>query len=149
MSTSKINRVTGTTKTSTVKVGAKKETPAVSFFDLLQDKDEDRQKRHLEEILRIVDEKGKKLGENRTVESLMEYKNMVKGFIEEAVEYGLKIEERRGFSRGGRSRVLRTVAAIDEKLLELTDLIIKQEEKNLGILKKVGEIKGLLVNLYL
>ena len=145
----KISRVSSAAKSAPSKVGAKKETPAISFLDLLQEKDEDRQKRQLDELLKSVEEKGKRLGESRTVESLLEYKNMVKGFIEEAVAFGLKIEERRGFSRGGRSRVLRAVSAIDDKLLELTDLIINQEEKNLNILKKVGEIKGLLVNLYL
>lgn len=74
---------------------------------------------------------------------------MVKGFVEEAVNFGLRIEERRGLSRSTRSKVLRVVSAVDEKLLELTDIIIAQEESKLNILKKVGEIQGLLVNLYL
>lgn len=146
--TMKVNKVSSASK-SVGKTVKKSEVPSVSFLDLLQDKDEDQTRRHLEEILATIEEKGKKLTESRTVESLMDYKAMVKGFIEEAVEHGLKIDERRGFSRGGRSRVLRTVSAIDQKLLELTDMIIKQEEKQINLLKKVGEIKGLLVNLYL
>ena len=43
--------------------------------------------------------------------------------------------------------MMRTVAEIDAKLVELTNLIIKREHKELGVLKKIGEIQGLLVNL--
>lgn len=96
-----------------------------------------------------MDEKGKALVENRTVETLYEYKSMVKQFIEEAVEVGLKISERRGYGRHGRNKILKTVDNIDEKLLQLTDLVLQKESKHINILSKVGEIKGLLVNLYL
>jgi uncharacterized protein YaaR (DUF327 family) len=41
------------------------------------------------------------------------------------------------------------VSAVDQKLLELTDIIIAQEESKIKILQKVGEIQGLLVNIYL
>jgi uncharacterized protein len=125
------------------------EVSKVSFLEILEVKDDERTQRHLEELLRHVEEKGRRLAEQRTVEALFEYKKMVKGFIEEAVEFGLSIDEKRGFSRGGRSRILKTVSAVDQKLLELTDIIVAQEAKNLNILKRVGEIKGMLVNLYL
>lgn len=145
----KINKTSSSAKISANSKASVSEAPKVSFLEILELKDDDRTKKHLEDLLQYVEEKGKKLSENRTVEALFEYKKMVKSFIEEAVEFGLKIDEKRGFSRGGRTRILKTVSAIDNKLLELTDVIMKQEEKNLNILKKVGEIKGLLVNIYL
>lgn len=145
--TRKVGSATGVSASRNLDAPSKVER--VSFLDVLDQKDDERRKKNLDELLHHVDEKGKALSERRTVESLYEYKNMVKGFIEEAVEYGLKIDERRGFSKGGRSRVLKTVSAIDAKLLELTDIMIKQEEKNINILRKVGEIKGMLISLYL
>jgi uncharacterized protein YaaR (DUF327 family) len=122
----------------------------ISFKELLDHAEDDsRQKEMLDEMMEKINEKGKDLIETRTVESLFEYKEMVKGFVEEAVTFGLRIEERRGMSRSTRSKVLRVVSAVDSKLLELTDIIIAQEESKIKILQKVGEIQGLLVNIYL
>lgn len=119
----------------------------ISFTEILAEKDYDSQKEALEQALQEIDEKGKSLVEERTVENLYEYKNMIRGFLEEAVNKGLELKERRGFTRTGRTKVLRTVAEIDKKLLDLTDLILKREGKEINLLKKVGEIKGLLVDL--
>ena len=44
--------------------------------------------------------------------------------------------------------MFKIVKVIDEKLLDLTDEIIAKEKKGLDILKCVGEIQGLLVNIY-
>lgn len=131
----------------------KKETPVigrVSFQEILAEENDDERRRQLmQELLEEVDKKGRDLVENRTVESLFAYKNLVKSFIEEAVDYGLKIAEKRGYGRAGRTKILRAVENVDEKLLQLTDLVLQKESKHINILSKVGEIKGLLVNLYL
>ena len=147
----KVNRVskTGATK---VKMPTREteRVNKISFKELLDHSEDDhRQKEMLDEMMSQIQEKGQDLIESRTVESLFEYRDMVKGFVEEAVKYGLRIEERRGLSRSTRSKVLRVVSAVDKKLLELTDIILAQEESKIKILKKVGEIQGLLVNIYL
>jgi uncharacterized protein YaaR (DUF327 family) len=41
------------------------------------------------------------------------------------------------------------VETVDEKLSELTDELMKKEESSIDILGKVGEIKGLLINIYM
>lgn len=147
----KVRRSSGPSMTpSAIKAHGKEEIPKITFSEILADhNDEERRKQLLQQLLDEVDEKGKELVENRTVESLYEYKNMVKRFIEEAVEVGLKINERRGFGRQGRNKILRVVENVDEKLLQLTDLVLQKESKHINILSKVGEIKGLLVNIYL
>lgn len=128
---------------------AKVATPSISFLEILEVKEDDKARKMLEEALELIEEKGKNLSDRRTVEALLDYKKMVQSFIKDAVEYGLKVEEKRGFSRGGRGRSLRTVSNIDVRLIELTEAIINQEKKHINILDKVGEIQGLLVNLYL
>lgn len=123
------------------------EKPKISFTEILAFKDYDQQKQELQKALDEIDKKGQALVENRTVENLYAYKDLIKGFIEETVLNGLEIRERRGFSRTGRTKVMRTVAEIDAKMVELTNLIIKREHKEINVLKKVGEIQGLLVNI--
>ncbi|BEP28034.1 YaaR family protein [Helicovermis profundi] len=147
MKISKTKKAKGVGKNTKAK--AKKTVPSISFIEVLSAKEDDDAREKLEEILDVIEEKGKNLYEKRTVESLLDYKKMVKSFIEEAVEFGLKIEEKRGFSRGGRGRILRTVSNIDSKLTQLTDAILKKEKKQINLLEKIGEIQGLLVSIYL
>lgn len=142
----KTGKVSGSAKNTKVSMS---EMPSIRFTEILAQKDYDRQKEELQKALDLIDEKGQKLIENRTIENLFEYKKLIQGFIEEVVNSGIEINERRGFSRVGRAKVLRTVSEVDAKLVELTNLIIKREHKELNVLKKVGEIKGLLVNLLL
>ncbi len=145
MKVKKVSR-SGPQKSTSTK---KSEVPRITFTEILGslENDRDRSKELLDELLQDIESKGKQLIENRTVETLVEYREMIKGFIEEAVEKGYKIEERRGFSRTGRTRVMRTVKEIDKQLVELTNLILGQEKKQIRLLEKVGQIQGLLVNL--
>ena len=148
----KVEKSAKSSKTSTVKVPLTTqvdEKPKISFTEILAVKDYDKQKEELQKALDEIDKKGQALVENRTVENLYAYKDLIKSFIEETVKNGLEIRERRGFSKTGRTKVMRTVAEIDAKLLELTNLIVKREYKEINVLKKVGEIQGLLVNIFI
>ena len=102
----------------------------------------------LTEVLEQINKKGKELVNSRTVENLLEYKKMVKDFIEDAVDFGLKVNARRGYGLSGRTKILRTVSTIDKRLIELTDIIINQEAKGVRLLEKVGQIEGLLINVF-
>lgn len=125
------------------------ETPRITFTEVLAQKDYDSQKRALEQALSEIDKKGKALTEERTIENLYIYKDMIREFIEEVLQNGFEIKERRGFSRAGRTKILRTVSEIDKKLVDLTNIILKREQRELNLLKRVGEIQGLLVDLVL
>jgi uncharacterized protein YaaR (DUF327 family) len=147
----KVKKASGMGQTS--KTTVKTQTPAIgriTFQEVLAgENDDERRRQLLQELLDQVDRTGRELVENRTVESLFAYKNLVKSFIEEAVDFGLKVAEKRGYGRAGRTKVLRTVENIDEKLLQLTDLVLQKESKHISILSKVGELKGLMISLYL
>lgn len=133
----------------TISQSAKPQAVSGVQFSEIMDSNEQRQSReHLEKLLKDIQVEGKKLAEAKTVESLLQYKRLVKGFIEEALNVSLKIEERRGYSRVGRTKALKVISLIDEKLLELTNEFLSAERKNIRLLEKVGELQGLLVNLF-
>ncbi len=142
----KVTRVTQSTGSTPVHRAEPK--GGVSFSELMGDKQEDQSRDEMKQMLKEIEKKGKQLSENRTVEVMLEYKEMIKGFIEQAVNFGLKVEERRGLSRTGRSRMMKVVSMIDEKLVELTDLILDQEKPQIKLLEKIGQLQGLLVNLF-
>ena len=125
-----------------------KAVPRLSFTEILENTEEDKMRQALNEILEEINKKGRELIDKRTVENLLAYKKMVRDFVEDAVDFGLKVNARRGYGLSGRTKILRTVSTIDQRLVELTDIIIKQEKKGVSLLKKVGQIEGLLVNIF-
>lgn len=50
--------------------------------------------------------------------------------------------------RRGRHRVYGIVRLVDEKLDELAQELVKDEKDNLNILSKIGEIRGLLLDIF-
>ena len=91
---------------------------------------------------------GELLAESQTVESLAEYKQLIKDFMKDAVDAALRLEDKRGFNRRGRAKIYKIVEQVDQKLLALTDQVISGEASRLSLLDQVGEIRGLLVNVY-
>ncbi|MDM5296633.1 YaaR family protein [Bacillus pumilus] len=91
---------------------------------------------------------GKKLTKSRNLKDLARFKGLVKRFVKETVDNGLNIETSRSFDLYGNTRTLALVKALDEKLVELTEDMMNQEKPSIDLLERIGEIKGLLINLY-
>ena len=102
----------------------------------------------LEELMKGITLQGERLARYRSFKDLAKYKRLVKDFIKEAVNYGLDLKHSHSFNFQGNSRKLTLVEEIDEKLVALTELVLEQEKRSLGLLDLIGEIKGLLINLY-
>lgn len=143
-------KVENVKKVNTAKVEAKKikEESSISFRELMSTRRSEMDVERLNRLIEDIDDQGKILAQSLTVEDLRDYKKKVKEFMSEAVKYGLKVQQSRGFNRGGRMRMYKTVQKVDEKLLELADAVINKEEKGLKVLNLVGEIRGLLLDLY-
>lgn len=142
-----VNRVS---KTRMNRVEKKDEvaSTSVSFTEVMGKKREDLLHEKMTKMMQDIEDQGKVLAESRTVEDLKKYKRMVKEFMEDAVNNGLKLEEQRGFNRRGRTKVYKIVKEVDSKLIDLTNAVLQKEKSGLDILGMVGEIKGLLINIY-
>jgi uncharacterized protein len=102
----------------------------------------------LNQRMKEIEDQGKKLVNNQTVENLRKYKKMIKDFMDESIKNGLQLDQHRGFNQRGSTKVYTLVKQVDKKLVELTDTVLDKEQKGLSILSLVGEIEGLLINIY-
>ncbi|OLO42797.1 hypothetical protein BTR23_02000 [Alkalihalophilus pseudofirmus] len=123
-------------------------TASVSFSEVMGKQRDEKAYERVHQLMQKIDDQGKVLAETRTVDELRKYKALIKEFMEDAVELGLRLEEKRGFNRRGRTKVYKVVQEVDRKLLDLTNAVLDKQRKGLEILDMVGEIKGLLVNIY-
>ena len=100
-------------------------------------------------LISDIEQQGRRVATSRTFKDLAKFKSLIKKFVEEAVDHGLGVEQERGWNMEGNSRTLSTVQEVDTKLVELTQLVLDKQRNSIDILEKIGEIKGLLINLYI
>ena len=119
-----------------------------SFDSIVTSQTQKLQANQLDELMKGITQQGERLARYRTFKDLAKYKRLVKDFIKEAVNYGLDLKHSHSFNFQGNNRKLTLVEEIDEKLVALTEVVLEQEKRSIGILDLIGEIKGLLINLY-
>jgi uncharacterized protein YaaR (DUF327 family) len=142
-----VNRVE---RASLDKVKSKNNTTSekISFSEVMQQKKDQLHMEKFHRLITDIEDQGKVLAQSQTVEDLREYKKLIKELVDDTIKYGLSLEERRGFNRRGRSKVYKIVEEVDKKVLELTNAVLDKQKTGLELLDMVGEIKGLLINIY-
>lgn len=103
----------------------------------------------LNRLMEHIDKQGQILANQRTFENLLNYKQAVKQFVSEAVRFGLHLSDEQSQNQSGNMKPQQIVKIIDKKLIEIQDQILDNEKEGISTLGLVGEIKGLLVNLYM
>ena len=132
------------------KTEAKEETAksSISFSSVMDSRRTDVTYERLTKKMAEIEAQGAKLADTRSVENLRKYKKMVKDFLDDAVKNGLELKEQRGFSQRGSTKVYKIVKEVDRKLIDLTNEVLDKEKKGLEVLDLVGEIQGMLINIY-
>jgi uncharacterized protein len=142
--------VQGVNKTSFLRLGLKETTSkdSISFNSVMDKKRSDVSLDALNQKMQEIENQGSKLVESRTIENLRKYKKLVKGFLDNAVKNGLDLQEHRGFNYRGSAKAYKLVKEVDKKLVDLTNTVLDKEQGSLDLLGLVGEIKGMLINIY-
>ncbi|MGV3467129.1 MAG: YaaR family protein [Heyndrickxia sp.] len=118
------------------------------FSAIVQKQDEKLQMDQLNKLLSEIESAGEKLAKSRTFKDLAKYKTLVKRFVRETVDFGMNLKQSHTWNQFGEGRKLNIIETIDKQLVELTNDYIQKERPSIDILGKIGEIKGLLINLY-
>lgn len=109
------------------------------------------QKLHSEQITRLLGDistAGDRIARSRNLREMAKFKMLVRRFLKEAVDEGLELKQSHTWNQYGEGRRLKVVQTIDEKLIELAEDLLNEEKTAIELLEKIGEIKGLLINLY-
>lgn len=120
----------------------------LNFGAMVLGEDERMSQERLTQLLTDIDKQGQILARSRAIRDFYSYKNLVKQFMEEAVKYGIALDDRRGMNRRGRSRLYKIVKEVDASLLQLADELLSDQAPMIDLLARIGEIRGMLINLY-
>lgn len=91
---------------------------------------------------------GDKIVKRMDVKDMRRYRTLIKDFMNEIVNRSHKFSRENFLDRRGRHRVYGIVRLVDEKLDELAQELMKEEKDKIAILAKVGEIRGLLLDIF-
>jgi uncharacterized protein len=118
------------------------------FQNVIKSQTEKLQMGELQNLFSDIEKAGERLAKSRNFRDLAKYKLLVKKFLKEVSKNGIGLNKSHTMDIYGESRVLQTIEKIDEKFIELTGELLRNEEENINILSILGEIKGLIINLY-
>ena len=123
--------------------------PNTRFGDLVVKQGSKMQSEQLTRLLGDISTAGERVAKSRNLRELARFKRLVKRFLEETVQHGIETKNAHTWNRFGEGRRLKIVETIDEHLVQLADDLLNEEKETIDLLDKIGEIKGLLVNLYI
>ncbi|MCL2059660.1 MAG: YaaR family protein [Oscillospiraceae bacterium] len=90
---------------------------------------------------------GEKLADKVDIRELRVYKKMVSDFMDEAVGNSRKFSKQSFLDRRGRHKVYAVIKKVNEELDDLTREVLQGEKDRLKILKKLDDIKGLILDI--
>ncbi len=102
----------------------------------------------LQLMMEEITMQGDKIVKRMDVKDMRRYRTLIKDFMNEIVNRSHKFSRENFLDRRGRHRVYGIIRLVDEKLDELAQELVKDERDNISILAKVGEIRGLLLDIF-
>ncbi len=143
----KVNQVTQTAPPEST---AQAQSTDGSFkFTLASHIEEAELQERLSGLMEQITVEGEKLAKRKNLRDMKHYRSLVKEFMNEIINRSHSFSRENFLDRRGRHRVYGIVRLVDQNLDDLAQELMKDEKDNLTILSKIGEIRGLLLDLFM
>lgn len=138
--TAPVNQTIGTTPVDTGDGSFK--------FTLTSAIEEQELQQRLNSLLDDITKQGNLIAQHMDIRDMKKYRGLVKDFLNEVVTRSHKFSRENFLDRKGRHRVYGIVKLVDKNLDELAEELVKDESDHITILDKIGEIAGLLLDIF-
>ena len=99
-------------------------------------------------MIQDITQQGKQIGKKHDIRDMQRYRTLIKGFLNEIVTRSHAFSRENFLDRKGRHRVYGIIRQVDKELDELAQELVKDENDNIAILAKIGQIQGLLLDIF-
>ncbi len=99
-------------------------------------------------MMEDIVQQGKQISKKNDIRDMQRYRLLIKDFLNEVVTRSHAFSRENFLDRRGRHRVYGIIRLIDENLDELAQELVKDERDNISILAKIGQIEGLLLDIF-
>ncbi|EOS74178.1 hypothetical protein C819_03282 [Lachnospiraceae bacterium 10-1] len=124
-----------------------KESDGAFKFSLISHIEENELQARLGALMEEITMQGDKLAKKRDIRDMRKYRGLIKEFMNEIISRSHSFSRENFLDRRGRHRVYGIIRLVDENLDELAQELMKDEQDHLAILSKIGEIRGLLLDI--
>ncbi len=124
-----------------------KESDGAFKFSLISHIEENELQARLGALMEEITMQGDKLAKKRDFRDMRKYRGLIKEFMNEIISRSHSFSRENFLDRRGRHRVYGIIRLVDENLDELAQELMKDEQDHLAILSKIGEIRGLLLDI--
>ena len=91
---------------------------------------------------------GERIAKKKDIKDMRHYRSLIKDFMNEIVSRSHAFSRENFLDRKGRHRVYGIIRLVDQTLDELAEELIKEQKDNLTILQKIGDIRGLILDIF-
>lgn len=119
------------------------------FVDAVEQVERNQSVEDIELLLQRVKEQSERVRKRIDIQELVEYKRRVKSFLDHCVKHAMKFERDSHLDRYGNHKIYAIVKRVNEELDTLTQMVLAEEKEAIKILKKLDEVQGLLLDVYM
>lgn len=102
----------------------------------------------LEAMLKDITKQGELIARHMDIRDMKKYRGQIKEFLNEIINRSHKFSRENFLDRRGRHRVYGIIRLVDSNLDELAQELCEEEKDHIKILSKIGEITGLLLDIF-
>lgn len=102
----------------------------------------------LNTLMEEITMQGDRIAKRKDIRDMKKYRGLIKDFMNEIINRSHQFSRENFLDRRGRHRVYGIIRLVDQTLDELAQELVKDEKDNLTILAKIGEIRGLLLDIF-
>ena len=101
----------------------------------------------IDALMTDITVQGELIAKHMNISDMRKYRGLIREFMNEVVYRSHKFSRENFLDRKGRHRVYGIIRLIDNNLDELAQELVKEEKNHITILEKIGEIRGLLLDI--
>lgn len=102
----------------------------------------------VDQLMQDITFQGNRIAEHMDIRDMRRYRGLIKEFLNEVVFRSHKFSRENFLDRRGRHRVYGIIKLIDENMDALASELVADEKDHISILAKIGEIRGLLLDIF-
>ena len=109
--------------------------------------EEDLQAR-LTSLMEEITMQGERISKRKDIKDMRRYRSLIKDFMNEIISRSHSFSRENFLDRKGRHRVYGIIRLIDQNLDDLAQELVKEQKDNITILQKIGDIRGLILDIF-
>ena len=99
-------------------------------------------------MMQDIIQQGERISKKNDIKDMQRYRILIKDFLNEVVTRSHVFSRENFLDRKGRHRVYGIIRQVDKELDELAQELVKDESNHIDILAKIGQIQGLLLDIF-